>query len=46
MKHLNPISRPPAKAVTQELTIGQIIALVAQILSVIGTALTAKNSTA
>ncbi len=41
MKHVRTISRKPAKAA--DITIGQVIAVVAAILEVIGSALISKN---
>ncbi len=42
MKHVQVISRKPGRA--QDISIGQIIAVIAQILTVIGTALVAKDA--
>lgn len=44
MKHLSTISRRPAKAATTDLSIGDILTVIAQIISVIGTALSSKSS--
>jgi hypothetical protein len=45
MKHIKVISSAPAQA-QQDLSIGQIISVVAQLLTVIGTALLGKDATA
>jgi hypothetical protein len=42
MKHVKSISRKPAQA--QELSIGQLIAVVAEIMSIIGAALITKDT--
>jgi hypothetical protein len=46
MKHLSLVSKRPAKAATSDISIGAIISVIAQIMTVIGTALIAKDATA
>lgn len=43
MKHVQPLSRRPALAST-DIGIGQILTVIAQILTVLGTALSAKDN--
>lgn len=43
MKHLNPMTRTPARA-AQDATLGQILAVVAGILQVLASTLTGKES--
>ena len=46
MKHLSLVSKRPAQAVTSDISIGAIISVIAQIMTVIGTALISKSATA
>jgi len=45
MKHIKSLSKAPAKAATA-ITPGQILTVIAQILAILGTALTQKSASA